>query len=530
MFSKLPRSLARLQNAIFPCRVLPRQSVRRRRSWRCLEDLEARTLLSPPTYTVTNASDSGVGSLRQAILDTNANVDINNADTIQFAIASGPQAIHLLSALPSITDPVIIDATTQPGYNGIPIIQLNNGYLSGDGLTLLTGNSTIRGLVINRFIGNGIRISGTGASGNVIEGNYIGTNPLGTGELHNTANGILIENGAANNRIGTNGDGINDAAERNLISGNQRSGIELTGLGTTTNLISGNYIGTNAAGSTAIPNGVVGSENLSGILRRNGASNNVIGVSPTGSHSAAERNVISGNAFYGIFIAEAATNNNIVAGNYIGTKANGTPALGNGVHGVIMAEATKNNLIGTDANGIWDDIERNIISGNGSAGVRMRDFGTTGNIVAGNYIGTDVTGEIALGNAVYGVSISLGASNNLIGTNGAGFHDSAERNVISGNNWDGIGISGIGTDANAEPRVSSGKISTTMERSILAKKQLKECWSPWTALMTAGLSFIRQCSLTSRESWNSSAYAQATTRSLKPNRSVIQTGRTCGER
>ncbi len=390
-----------------------------------IEILEDRTLLS--TFVVENTNDSGVGSLRQAMLDANNNLNMGGVDRIEFQIGSGLQTIQLVSALPAITDPVVLDATTQPGYSGTPIIQLNNGYLVGDGLTLLAGNTTIRGLLINRFIGNGIRISGVAASGNVIEGNYIGTNSLATGELHNTFNGILVENGATNNRIGTNGDGVNDVAERNIISGNQRSGIELTGSGTIHNQISGNYIGTNAASSAAIPNGVVSPQNYSGIAIRNGASNNIIGVSADGAYSAAERNIISGNAFYGVFIADAGTTNNTIAGNYIGTNSSGTRAIANGVHGVIMAEGTQNNRIGTNADGIADDLERNIISGNGSAGVRMRNLGTTGNVVAGNYIGTDVTGENALGNAVYGVSIGLQAQSNWIGVSENSLNATAEQ-------------------------------------------------------------------------------------------------------
>src|SRR5437016_12690422 len=67
------------------------------------------------TFTVTNTNDSGVGSLRQAILDANANA---GTDTIAFNIGSGVRTINLLSQLSNLSDPVIIDGTTQPGFSG----------------------------------------------------------------------------------------------------------------------------------------------------------------------------------------------------------------------------------------------------------------------------------------------------------------------------------------------------------------------------------------------------------------------------
>ena len=75
------------------------------------------------TFTVTNTDDSGAGSLRQAILDANANPGL---DTIAFDIGGvGHQTIQPLSALPTITDPVIIDGGTQDGFAGTPIIEID---------------------------------------------------------------------------------------------------------------------------------------------------------------------------------------------------------------------------------------------------------------------------------------------------------------------------------------------------------------------------------------------------------------------
>src|SRR5215207_2961588 len=103
------------------------------------------------TFTVTNTNDSGAGSLRQAILDANATAGL---DTISFSIGSGVQTISPLTTLPVITDPAIIDGTTQPGFSGTPIIVLNGTSVttgSGVGLWIDAGNSTVSGLAIGNF-------------------------------------------------------------------------------------------------------------------------------------------------------------------------------------------------------------------------------------------------------------------------------------------------------------------------------------------------------------------------------------------
>src|SRR5262245_39397811 len=137
-------------------------------------------LMTPPppmTFTVTNTTTTGPGSFRQAILDANANP---GADNIVFNIpGAGVHTIMLAFFLPTILDPVTIDGTTQPGFTGSPIIELN-GSLAGpaNGLSIDAGGTTVRGLVINSFqgnnlTGNGILLDDNG--GNVIEGNFIGT-------------------------------------------------------------------------------------------------------------------------------------------------------------------------------------------------------------------------------------------------------------------------------------------------------------------------------------------------------------------
>lgn len=208
------------------------------------------------TFTVTTTVDSGPGSLRQAIFDANANP---GADTITFAIGAtgSQQTIQPTSAPPTITDPVTIDGWSQggAGYSGPPLIELNGALTGGNvvGLTITGGGSTVRGLVINGFaIGGsagGIRLQ-TGGN-NWIYGNYIGTNFAGATRVANQR-GVWIEGGSSNNRIGTNADGVNDAAERNVISANIDQNIWIYQPATTGNLIMGNTIGLNAAGTAPV--------------------------------------------------------------------------------------------------------------------------------------------------------------------------------------------------------------------------------------------------------------------------------------
>ncbi|NQT14577.1 MAG: hypothetical protein HQ582_17605, partial [Planctomycetes bacterium] len=176
-----------------------------------LESLENRLLLS----TVTNTNDSGLGSLRQAILDANGTP---GTDTIDFNIAGlGPHTIQPTSALPTITDPVVIDGYTQPGAspNSNPTgsgldtvlsIELDGSLVTGGhGLRITAGNSTVRGLAIHSFPGIGILLQTNG--GNAIEGNFIGTDITGTVALGNATQGVFVYKGAQSNWIGTNGDG-----------------------------------------------------------------------------------------------------------------------------------------------------------------------------------------------------------------------------------------------------------------------------------------------------------------------------------
>ena len=353
------------------------------------------------TFTVTNISDSGAGTLRQAILDANATPE---TDAIAFNIGGGGvQTITPLSALPSITSPVIIDGTTQPGFTDTPIIELNgtNAGVGAEGLDITAGNSTIRGLAINRFRGAGIRLSGNGS--NLIVGNYIGTDVKGTVALGNSGGVSILD--VPNNTI-----------ENNVISGNSNlapsANITIGGGNASGNRVIGNLIGTDATGRAALNNPEFG-------ISIGSAPNNIIGGT-----TPEERNIISGTSFaVSILFAPLpltgdATGNQII-GNYIGTDITGTVALGNEV--AVVVGAGSNNLIGGVTLGAG-----NVISGN-QAGIILLEPSTK-NRVIGNFIGTQADGNNPLGNTSFGVFVDAPDSNTIIGGPTPG-----EENVIAFN-------------------------------------------------------------------------------------------------
>ncbi|MBK8466695.1 MAG: hypothetical protein IPL32_12775 [Chloracidobacterium sp.] len=376
-----------------------------------------------PCTVVTNTNDSGSGSLRDALNCANTTP---GGDTITFNIVgAGVQTISPLSALPVITEAVTIDGTTQPGFSGTPLIELNGTSAGGsiDGLSITAGGSTIRALIINNFGGDGIQITAV-AGGNTITGCYIGTNAAGTASASNDQNGILI-NGSPNNVIGGT-----TADLRNIISGNGvngfHDGVEITGEAADGNQILGNYIGLGSNGTTDVGNAG------SGVRILSGSDSTVIGGTTT-TAGAAPGNVISGNGQQGIYISGATSTAMSVRGNIVGLQANGTIATGagNAING-IWIEDSPNNIIGsTLASG------RNIISNNAQAGVQISVAASTGNLVQGNYIGTNSSGTADLGNITAGVLVN--ASGNTIGGTTA-TPGTAAGNVISGNNAQGVNI------------------------------------------------------------------------------------------
>jgi subtilisin-like proprotein convertase family protein len=375
-------------------------------------------------FVVTNTNNSGAGSLRQAITDANTNP---GPDTITFSIGAGVQTITSTTALPEIFDSVTIDGTTQPGFSGKPLIVLDgvNAGASVAGLNITAGSSTVRGLVIQRFGGKQSVFNPNFAYGillelkgnNIIEGNFIGTDQTGLVRKGNQT-GIAIDEDSSGNTVG----GTVPAA-RNVISGAySASGVILI---SDQNVVQGNFLGLDVGGANAIEN------DGNGIFVK--GSNNTVGGTAAGA-----RNVIAGNVIPDLAIARSGTasKGNLVQGNFIGTDVTGLRAIRNNTTevfqrtGLILGGADQalaaDNLIGGTT-----DAARNIISGHLNGGIGVFNNGTTNNLVQGNFIGLDSTGNSPLGNSV-GV-LATDAPGNTIG--GAVVE---ARNIVAGNTIDGI--------------------------------------------------------------------------------------------
>ncbi len=339
-------------------------------------------------------------------------------------------------------------AGNQIGENGTDGVKIGGGASNNwIGVNAVDGpENVLQGNHISGSAADGVEITGAGTSGNVVAGNLIGSGfiPYGAGIPQQT--GVEIDSGASNNWIGVNPEGgSEDALERNVISGNTGDGVWINGGGTNYNVVAGDYIGTDPTGTRAVPN------NNDGVEIDFLASDNLIGTSgQDGADDALERNLISGNSVQGVFIHTPYTDGNVVAGNYIGTDAAGNAPLGGGIatgqggNGVVLNSGASGNWIGvnpydwTTGSPVFDlsaenADQRNVISGNGQAGVYV---GTNGNVIAGNYIGTDASGTFSVG-SYYGVYLL--ASGTLVGTgNLPGSNAVLERNIISGNNHGGV--------------------------------------------------------------------------------------------
>lgn len=394
--------------------------------------MERRQLLS--TFVVTNTNDdTNPNSLRWAILQANTGGDGSGA-AIDFNIpAAGAVAIRLAAPLPAVTVPVMIDGTTQPGYIGAPLVEIDGSGLSGsgnDGLSITAGGSTIRGLSLAGFSGSAIVLT-TGGN-NAIAANYLGLTPAGTalGNLH----GITLF-GSSGNTIG-----LSTAGLGNVISGNTGDGVLVepgANGDSSSNTIVGNEIGTSPDGLHAIGNAGAG-------INVAGASGNVIG-----GPGAVFGNVLSGNQGAGIAVTGGASGT-LIEGNLIGVAADGRTALGNQGDGIQLDDAPGTTIGGSEFG------DGNVIGGNQTHGIETAGD-TTGLAVLGNYIGADLTGTLELGNQQAG--ICLGSSGNSIGGTTAG-----ATNVIA---FNGVGRPGAGVQL-----VGNVDQNTILSNSIYANSGL----------------------------------------------------------
>ena len=357
------------------------------------------------TYTVTNTLDSGAGSLRQAIIDANANA---GADSISFNIAgAGPHTITPATPLPAITGQVDIDGTSQPGTTcpgsgtgAVLVIVLNGASAPGGadvgGLTLNDGSdgSTVRGLVIHNY--NFPIWVASGSDGHTFACNNIGTDVVGTAVVGNAQAAMWIAGGGCT--IG----GLAPTS-RNVISGGANAdGIRINGFSADDSTVIGNYIAVGANGTTAIANRIgVNIQQASGI--------------DIGLGTDASRNVISGNLLYGVAVGGGAASATKVGGNYIGVAADGVTPLGNGGDGVIIDTSIQND--------IETSIESNLIANNGGNGIRI---GT-------NTLYVRMMDNVIAGNVASGIRLGPGVGGCRIGSAAP-----AAGNEITGNGGDGV--------------------------------------------------------------------------------------------
>ncbi len=399
--------------------------------------------------TTTDQEKAGDGSctLREAINNANTNRDntdgdclvgspLPTIDEITFNIPPGQQTIIPNSALPTITETVVIDGKTQSGFAytkthsltcpnliGIPptaqsitisrpVLELN-GSAAGNvsGMTIDANGVVIRGLAINRFRRYGIEILNNSSS-NIIEGNYIGTDISGTKALGNRR-GIVIVAGK-----GTNPN--DNVIRNNVISGNTLLGILVNGDEQDDrrgNYILHNLIGTDYTGKRLLgktldnrQHGVVlGQGNLTNFTARYFAENNQV-----------RGNVIAGHYRTNLWLSNYASHNMIEC-NYIGTDLTGTVALGNCIDGLLIG-GTRSN-----APTRLNTVRYNLISGNaqcqGNAEANLTlQWGATDNRVENNLIGTDITGQRSLEQILSSDGIGIKQPSNLIKNNVIGGH------------------------------------------------------------------------------------------------------------
>ena len=338
------------------------------------------------------------------------------------------------------------------GTDGNGTNDANEGNIIDNAVGVTDGYAILIGYPSNTYSCTNIKISG----------NYIGLAADGLTPAPNSqsVNGPTIGSTGiylyqvSNVLIGSNGDGVSDALEKNIISGNNGNGIDIeTNTGAASGIrIAGNYIGTDKTGMIAVPNAkkATSSWGWVGVDISGTVTNFIFGFDDATMSAAVApdvRNIVSGNSGEGLAIANVPSTPVFkICGNYFGVDATGNTALPNGQANPAISPSLPGDnidiygctgvLIGTDADGDDDVLERNItcaaILGRG---VLIRG-GSSNTVVAGNYIGVGADGVTALGNKRAGVQIGNSvdvANNNRVGSNDDGTNDAAEANIIANN-------------------------------------------------------------------------------------------------
>ena len=430
-----------------------------------VERLEDRT--QPTTFTVTTAADAvapPAGSLRQAILDANANP---GPDNIVFAVGTGPLTVSLVAALPAVTSPLLILGNTQPGFTdpsninpdpffntpfplvtidgtnagagavGLNFADTSDGsqvqYLqvlnfAGDGMVFDNSkNGLVAYTVVSGNGGNGVLVTGAGATANRFQNMFIGVDKTGNTAVPNGGDGMRIDNLASGNVIG----GGNFFQARCIISANLGNGVRITG-GAFGNLEQGNVIGLNTGNNKALGNG------LDGVLVEGTGAGNIIG-GPIGLGG-----IKSANGRHGVSIMGQSPGT-VVFNTFGGISAFSNLDFGNGVDGIHV-----------EASGAGIILTTNITSGNGRYGMYIG--GNADGVVVNTLLaGVGFPGTFAITNGAGGVIVTGNAKNTRFGTltvppeiialfGGTAATPQELRNILAGNGGPGIIIEGNATN------------------------------------------------------------------------------------
>jgi CSLREA domain-containing protein len=433
---------------------------------------------APPTNLVVNTTDDNDDglcdashcSLREAI---NAANFASDANTISFAIpnsdagynaTAGVWTIKPTSPLPGITKPLTINGYTQTGASANTLTDGDDAALkieldgesagaNTNGLSVAADSTVIRGLVINRFAGAGVRVT---ANSCTVAGNFIGTDATGTlafdtvaGKSYGNGTGVLINfTVAVSSGIGNNVGGTNKA-DRNLVSASAGDGIRLDGVGTAANNVLGNFIGTDKTGTKIKDANDKSFGNLGSGVALYDSRNNQIGA--PGSFGQIGGNVIGASGEHGVEIASGASfgpNGNVIIGNFIGTDPGATLNLGNSGDGVRLGKDASENSIGNAQNG------GNVIAYNGGNGITLAADAKQQNPIRNNSIHDNT-----------GLGIDLGADGVTANDNGDPSHSIAPDADTGPNNLQNFPVITSATATGSE-RDITGTLKSTPNQSF----------------------------------------------------------------
>ncbi len=386
---------------------------------------------------VTSLQSAGPGSLRAAISVANS-APRHRLTIISFAVRG---VIRLASPLPVLTGRMIINGRSAPRYHagGPPVVEIDAAGNRGLQLAGSAKGSALLALAVDNASGDGVTLR---AGRVTLDNDYIGLNLAGKA-YGNRGNGLYVAPISLRNHIGLNPSGASGVVA-NVISGNGRSGVVLDEADR--NTVEANRIGTNAAGSAAIPN------RRDGLRIVRGSDGNEIGGTeftdsatgqvnnPTGDKGTQTPvfvvpplgNLISGNRGAGVFIGAGSARNKL-NGNFIGTTADGDAGIGNGGAGVWIDRADRNSLTGCRfVNNPF--VYYNVISGNRGNGLRITD--SNGVVVQGNFFGVGANNATVVGNGGNGILVQGTSRNTQVG----GVIPLG--NVSAGNRQNGIAVTG----------------------------------------------------------------------------------------